>query len=123
MSLVKTALFLLFLLGAGSAVGQWGGYKEWMGLIDQSCSTTFKGKAKRLFGELEFWVEVNVSMGMWIEDMRVQDFPGDCRASYQRADQREDLMRCLASVKRDYDWYGRCKPAVDMLCRQAGGRC
>ena len=119
----KVTLFLLFLLGAGTAVAQWGSNKQWMDLIDQSCSTTFKGKAKRLFGELDFWIEVRVSMEMWVEDMGVQDFSGYCRASYSSPDKREDLMRCLASVKRDYDWYSRCKPTVDVLCRQAGGRC
>ena len=120
---VKTALFLLLLLGATTVLGQWGSNKEWMDLIGQSCGTTFKGKAKRIFGELEFWVEVNVSMDMWIEDMRAQDYSGYCRASYSRPEKIEELMTCLASVKRDFDWYGRCKSPVVLLCRQAGGRC
>ena len=46
-----------------------------------------------------------------------------CYATYQGSNQSEQLMRCIASVKRDLDWYVRCKPTVVMLCRQAKGNC
>lgn len=123
MHLTKALVFLLILLNTGTALAQWGRNKDWMDVIDESCNTTFKGKAKRLFGELEFWAHVNSGMEMWIEDMRSADYVGYCRASHSPPDQREELMRCLASVKRDIDWFNRCKPTTVMLCRQAGGRC
>ena len=118
-----TLVTLVLTLSSANAMGQWGAHQEWMGLIDQSCATTLKGKAKRFAGEKEFWVEVNVSMSMWIRDMTNMDYAGFCRASYPNPEQTERLMRCLNSVKRDIDWFKRCKSAVELFCHQAGGYC
>ena len=119
-NLIVTTL-LLVVPGVGEA--QWGAHKEWMGLIKDDCTPTLKGGAKRLIGEKSFWVEVNVSMSMWIEDMRLMRYEGFCHAEHSGAGQSERLMSCLASIKRDLDWYARCKGQAVTLCRRAGGFC
>jgi hypothetical protein len=74
-------LMLAFLPSLGSA--EWGAHKEWMGLINSDCGPTLKGSAKRMFSEKSFWVEVNVSMSMWSEDMQLMRYEGFCYAEYQ----------------------------------------
>jgi hypothetical protein len=115
------AFFML--LFSQSIFAQWGSNKEWMGLIRQNCSTTLKGSAKELIGEKSFWVEVDVSMSMWIEDMRLSRYDDYCRASYSNQSQKDKLMSCIASVKHDFDWYARCKNQVVYKCQKAGGFC
>jgi hypothetical protein len=116
------ATILIFLFSQPISA-QWGHNKEWMGLIRQNCSPTLKGSAKELIGEKSFWVEVSVSMDMWIEDMRLSRYDEFCRASYPNPSQKEKLMSCIASVKHDFDWYNRCKNQVVYKCRTAGGFC
>jgi hypothetical protein len=106
-----------------STFAQWGSNKEWMDLIRQDCSPTIKGRAKKLINEKSYWVEVSVSMDMWIEDMRLSRYDEYCRASYLHPSQRDRLMSCLASVRHDFDWFGRCKNQVTYMCRAAGGFC
>ena len=105
------------------AHAEWGNHKEWMGLIQQNCSPTIKGQAKKLFNERLFWVETNVSMGMWIEDMNLSRYEGYCYASFPNASQRGKLMSCVASIKHDFDWFNRCKRQVIFMCHKAGGYC
>jgi hypothetical protein len=126
----KTKAFLTYFLAAlcfaispGEASAQWGANKEWMDLVKADCSPTFKGAAKRLMGEKSFWVEVNVSMSMWIEDMTLMRYEGFCYAEHQGPGKQERLMSCLASIRRDIDWHSRCKGHVVAMCHKAGGFC
>jgi hypothetical protein len=108
---------------SNSTFAQWGSNKEWMDLIRQDCSPTLKGRAKKLINEKSYWVEVDVSMDMWIEDMRLSRYDQFCSASYPQPFQRDRLMSCHASVRHDFDWFGRCKAQVIHMCRTAGGFC
>jgi hypothetical protein len=116
---------LLLSLGfcGNNASAQWGTHKDWMDLIKADCSSTLKGAAKRMIGEKSYWVEVNVSMSMWIEDMTLMRYEDFCYAEYQGSGKQERLMSCLASVKRDIDWYSRCKAPVVIMCHKVGGYC
>ncbi len=106
-----------------ASFAQWGGSKEWMDLIRQDCSPTFKGQAKKLINERSYWVETNVSMHFWIEGMRLDRFDDFCRDTYSHPSQRDRLLSCLASVQHDFDWFGRCKNQIVYKCRTAGGFC
>lgn len=112
-----------FPLSPEKVSAQWGAHKDWMDSIKADCSPTLKGAAKRLIGEKSFWVDVNVSMSMWMEDMALMRYEGFCYAEYQGAGKQERLMSCLASVRRDIDWYSRCKAPVIIMCYKAGGFC
>lgn len=105
------------------AFAQWGDNKEWMDLIRQNCSPTLKGQAKKLVNEKSYWVEVDVSMSMWVKGMQLSRYDDFCRASYPQPSQRDRLMSCLASVQHDFDWFGRCKGQIVYMCRSAGGFC
>jgi hypothetical protein len=118
-----TPIVFSILLFSQSIFAQWGSNKEWMDLIRENCSPTLKGQAKKLVNEKSYWVEVNVSMEMWVEDMRLSRYDQFCQASYQSPSQIDKLMSCVASVKHDFDWYGRCKSQIAYMCRAAGGFC
>jgi len=38
------------------------GERDWMNYLNESCSTTVRGKLKRVAGERAFWAHVNASM-------------------------------------------------------------
>ena len=115
--------FILFLLVVNSYAHASINDDDWKNYITSSCKPTITGSIKRALGETGFWAHVNVSMDSWAEGMRI-DKPEDyCYIDYQRADQREKLMQCLAYQQEKWQWYTRCKPIVVDLCRKSGGRC
>lgn len=124
-SSISFSLMLLFTICCNNASAQWGAHKEWMDLIKADCSPTIKGASKKLIGEKNYWVEVNVSMSMWMEDMNLSKsyYEGFCIAEFQGSKKEGRLMSCLASIQRDIDWYSRCKAPVISMCHRAGGFC
>jgi hypothetical protein len=119
----RVVIFIMLVIICTPIFAEWGHNKEWMGLIRQNCSPTLKGQAKKIISEKSFWVETNVSMDMWIEGMRINRYDEFCRASYPNPSNRDKQMSCIASVKHDFDWFGRCKNQVVYMCRAAGGFC
>jgi len=120
--LPRFACVALLVSVSGNAVSEWGESKEWMGLINQDCSPTFRGKLKRMSSsERSFWAWVDVYMSSWKEDM------SESRSYYESLclarDDASRRLSCIASIQADIDWFARCKSQVVFLCRKAGGLC
>lgn len=96
---------------------------DWKSYLNQSCDTTIIGGAKKILGEKEFWVHVDVSMDSWAQSTRLEQPEGMCYATYQSPSERTKLMQCLAYIRTNWEWYARCKPVVQYACRKAGGYC
>lgn len=97
--------------------------KDWQTYLTKSCQVSLVGSAKKMFGELKFWAHVDVSMDAWAANMIESSPQNVCYATLQQPAQRTDLMKCLAYVDEQWEWFKRCKPIVVLSCRQAGGRC
>ena len=97
--------------------------QDWQTYLTKSCQVSVVGSAKKMFGELNFWAHVDVSMNAWAADMMDSSPQNFCYARFQQLSQKVDLMRCLAYIDEQLEWFKRCKPIVVLSCRQAGGRC
>lgn len=97
------------------------GAKDWMNYLTHSCEPTLSGKTKRLFGELDFWVHVSISMDNWIEFMRIEKPQENCAISNQTNNER--YLQCASGYRDKLQWFARCKPVVVHMCRKAGGYC
>lgn len=117
----KHALTAAALLWIASTA--WATNTTWQSLIKEDCSPTMRGSLSRMTDERAFWVRVHLEMRDWVAEQRAVGGPDLCRAEYQGQSRAEDLHQCINRFRVQYDWFNRCLPSVQMMCRRAGGFC
>ena len=78
---------------------------DWMVYMNESCGTTLTGDIKKiLYDDLDLWVDVEVAMKLWAEDMRRD--PPENQCEFLSTEKRQQI--CRSKYQARWDWYHRC---------------
>ncbi len=76
-----------------------------MTYMNESCGTTLTGNIKSiLYSDLDLWTDVEVTMDLWAEDMKLYQPEDQCEFLSTEKRQQE----CRAKYQAKWDWYHRC---------------
>lgn len=94
------------------------GYNDWQSNIDESCNAKAYGRLSTMFSKSGFWFETAVSMDMWADDMRIEKPEDYCKIDYYEHKNQVKYLQCIAYIRKQWDWYERCIPIVNIKVRQ-----
>lgn len=120
---VLRVILLLCALGLGIPCHASIEAEDWQKYIDEGCSPTLRGQAKKLMGELDFWSRVEASMWSWYQTFDAPSATQYCAARFSTPNKRAQYMQCSAYAQAQLHWFQRCRPVAVQFCRQAGGKC
>jgi hypothetical protein len=79
---------------------------DWMTYMNESCGTTLTGNIKSIFyGDLDLWSDVEVTMDLWAEDMKLYQPEDNCEFISSREKWQQE---CRSKYQARWDWYHRC---------------